>query len=181
MYRFLFSEENRSEPISTALQCPDDPSVLRWSWPMSKNSFERAWLFWGNQHQLSNRRKQILHFDLNPKARSDNGWGKWRVFIVSFSNTINKNLSTIVASFFLKIHLHKQFPNMNLTLCKIHVNDSSERKENPDSSIELSSIGWLLFFFVFVDCYMSNLIDGRSFILLPLRSFSTDISLTVKW
>jgi hypothetical protein len=70
---------------------------------------------------------------------------------------------------------------MNLTLCKIHVNDSSERKENPDSSIELSSIGWLLFFFVFVDCYMSNLIDGRSFILLPLRSFSTDISLTVKW
>ena len=44
------------------------PSELGWSWPMSKNPLERAWPQW-DQRRLSNRREQILHFDLSRKGR----------------------------------------------------------------------------------------------------------------
>ena len=44
------------------------PSELGWSWPMSKNPLERAWPRW-DQRRLSNRREQILHFDLSRKGR----------------------------------------------------------------------------------------------------------------
>ena len=44
------------------------PSELGWSRPMSKNPLERAWPQW-DQRRLSNRREQILHFDLSRKGR----------------------------------------------------------------------------------------------------------------
>ena len=44
------------------------PSELGWSRPMSKNPLERAWPRW-DQRRLSNRREQILHFDLSRKGR----------------------------------------------------------------------------------------------------------------
>ena len=44
------------------------PSEPGWSWPMSKNPLERAWPQW-DQRRLSNRREQILHFDLSRKGR----------------------------------------------------------------------------------------------------------------
>ena len=44
------------------------PSELGWSQPISKNPIERAWTQWV-QRQLSNRREQILHFDLSRKGR----------------------------------------------------------------------------------------------------------------
>ena len=69
---FPFPERNGSGPNSTALQCRDDPdtgpSELGWSRPMSKNPLERAWPQW-DQRRLSNRREQILHFDLSRKGR----------------------------------------------------------------------------------------------------------------
>ena len=43
-------------------------SEPRWSRPMSKNPLERAWPRW-DQRRLSNRREQILHFDLSRKGR----------------------------------------------------------------------------------------------------------------
>ncbi len=43
------------------------PSELGWSWPMSKNPLERAWSQW-DQRRRSNRREQILHFDLSQEA-----------------------------------------------------------------------------------------------------------------
>ena len=44
------------------------PSELGWSRPRSKNPLERAWPQW-DQRRLSNRREQILHFDLSRKGR----------------------------------------------------------------------------------------------------------------
>mgnify|MGYP006897108959 CR=1 FL=1 len=44
------------------------PSELGWSRPNSKNPLERAWPRW-DQRRLSNRREQILHFDLSRKGR----------------------------------------------------------------------------------------------------------------
>ena len=44
------------------------PSELGWSRPISKNPLERAWPQW-DQRRLSNRREQILHFDLSRKGR----------------------------------------------------------------------------------------------------------------
>ena len=44
------------------------PSELGWSQPISKNPIERAWTQWV-QRRLSNRREQILHFDLSRKGR----------------------------------------------------------------------------------------------------------------
>ncbi len=38
-----------------------------------------------NQRRLSNRREQILHFDLSPEARSDNERLQIRFFIISLS------------------------------------------------------------------------------------------------
>ena len=43
-------------------------SEPRWSRPSSKNPLERAWPRW-DQRRLSNRREQILHFDLSRKGR----------------------------------------------------------------------------------------------------------------
>ncbi len=71
VWSFPFPEENGCRPISTALQCRDDP------WHRSEytrilvnvqKSVRKSLALW-YKRRLSNRREQILHFDLSRKGR----------------------------------------------------------------------------------------------------------------